>query len=183
MKTNSLKKKRKDQKEKQNLKDTRKSTNRKMRKAEESVKTNIDRIPNVVNVPKNCQHLVGDNDVIYQVPGNGACGPNSAAAHLFSDEIFGPNLRRKMNVFMANHWDKHYKFKTQCSETHPFQRKIRNKIISFTNPEKLKEFLIKSEEAALYMWSDSEDLAVISDMYQIRIKIITSKELMTKTLL
>ena len=163
------------QKEKQNLKDMRKSINKKMRKSEEDLERNMNKLPNVVNVPKNCQKLVGENDVIYKVPGNGACAPNSAAAHLFSDEIFGPKLRRKMNVFMANHWDKHYKFKTQCSEDHPFERKVGDRMISFTNPEKLKEFLLKSEEASLYMWSDSEDLAVISDMYQIRIKIITSK--------
>ena len=31
-----------------------------------------------------------------------------------------------------------------------------------------------SEEAS-YMWSDSEDLAIIADMYQIKIKVITSK--------
>ena len=63
---------------------------------------------NIINVPENCKNLVGENDVIYTVLGNGACGPNSAAAHLFSDEIFGPKLRRKMNIFMAKHWDKHY---------------------------------------------------------------------------
>ena len=32
-----------------------------------------------------------------------------------------------------------------------------------------------SSEDAAFMWSDSEDLAVISDMFQLRIKIITSK--------
>ena len=67
-----------------------------------------------------------------------------------------------------------YKDITQCSPGNPFERKLGNKNIFFTDPEKLVEFLIKSEKAA-YMWTDSEDLAVLSDLYQIKIKIITSQ--------
>ena len=35
------------------------------------------------------------------------------------------------------------------------------------------KYLNESEEAK-YMWTDSEDLAVIANMYQVRIKVITS---------
>ena len=31
------------------------------------------------------------------VPGDVACGPNSASAFLFQDEVFGHKLRRNMN--------------------------------------------------------------------------------------
>ena len=153
---------------KQSKKDLRKSTRKKMKKIKEV------KLPNIKDVPENIKHLVDKDDVIYEVPGNGACGPNSASAFLFSDEVFGPKLRRNMNIFMARHWDKHYQYKSQCSEDSPFIRKMGNKTISFTNTKELKHFLMNSEEAA-YMWSDSEDLAVIADMYQIKIKVITSK--------
>ena len=166
--------KRNKKKEKQNRKDVRKMSNKKSKKGNEKLKANKIEISNIKEVPKNCQHLVGVDDVIYQVPGNGACAPNSAAAHLFSDELFGPKLRRQMNIFMSKLWDRHYKYKTQCSDGHPFIRKIGDSEIRFTNPEELKEFLLKSEDAS-YMWSDSEDLCVISDMFQIRIKVITSR--------
>ena len=46
--------------------------------------------------------------------------------------------------------------------------------MSFTDPKKLVKYLETSEEAG-YMWTDSEDLAVISDMYQVKIKIITTR--------
>ena len=113
--------------------------------------------------------------VLYIVPGDGSCGPSSASAFLFKDEVFGTQLKRKTNKFLARHWESKYKFKSQCSEDSPFVRQVgRGRKVSFTDPEKLKKYLNESEEAD-YMWSDSEDFAVISDMYQVRIKIITSK--------
>ena len=107
------------------------------------------------------------------VPGDGSCGPSSASAFLFEDEVFGGKLRRKMNIFMAKHWTRRYQYKTQCSEKHPFVRKLAGGEVNFTDPLELIKYLISSEKAA-YMRSDIEDLAVISDIYQVRIKIITT---------
>ena len=53
-------------------------------------------------------------------------------------------------------------------------RQLNGQLVEFTNSKDLQKFLMSSEDAA-FMWSDSEDLAVISDMFQLRIKIITSK--------
>ena len=69
---------------------------------------------NIKEVPENCKHLVGEDDVVYEVPGDGPCGPNSGAAHLFEDENEGPKLRLLMNRFMAEHWDSQYKYITKC---------------------------------------------------------------------
>ena len=44
---------------------------------------------------------------------------------------------------------------------------------------KLLKFLKYSKKAA-YMWSDSEDFAILADMYQLKIKIITVKDSMDK---
>ena len=129
---------------------------------------------NLNDMSDNCKHLVNIYDILYVVPGDGCCGPNCAAAFLFHDEVFGPKLRVRMNKFMATHWNNRYKFNTQCSKDHPFVRKLGAGQKSFTDPQKLLKYLMHSKKAA-YMWTDSEDLAVISDMYQIRIKVITSK--------
>ena len=75
---------------------------------------------------------------------------------------------------MANHWTRRYQFLTQCSPGHPFVRKLGGGEVKFTDPEKLVDFL-KNSENADRMWSDSEDLTVISDMYQLEIKVITTK--------
>ena len=90
-------------------------------------------IPNTSPVPDNCIHLVNEGDIVYVVPGDGCCGPNCAAAFLFQDEVFGPKLRRRMNVFQAEHWVKRYQYITQCSKGHPFERKLRGGKVSFTD--------------------------------------------------
>ena len=79
-----------------------------------------------------------------------------------------------MNNFFADHWNDRYKYLTQCSEGNPFIRKVRGEEVKFTDPVDLIKYLKTSKDAE-YMWSDSEDLAILSDMYQIRIKIITTK--------
>ena len=117
---------------------------------------------------------MNEGDLVYAVPGNGCCGPNCAAAFLFHDEVFGAKLRIQMNKFQAKHWNRRYRFITQCSKGHPFVRKLKGGEVKFTEPEKLKKFLENSKKAA-YMWTDSEDLAIISDMFQLKIKIITTK--------
>ena len=81
-------------------------------------------IPNIGNVPDNCKHLVNKDDVLYLVPGDGCCGPNCASAFLFQDEVYGPKLRRMMNIFFAEHWYDRYQYITQCSEENPFIRRL-----------------------------------------------------------
>ena len=163
-------------KEKKQIKQKRKDSNKRKnkrarREAMESTPRKIN--PNIKSIPMNCTHLVNENDVVYTVPGDGACGPSSASIFLFDDESFGPKLRIKMNKFQAEHWEKRYKNITPCSAQTPFVRKLKGGKTNFSDPVKLKRFLKHSRKAA-YMWTDSEDLAVISDLYQVEIKIITT---------
>jgi hypothetical protein len=164
-----------NKKRKQNLKDQRKMINKKVKRVKSLKKDNQDikAIPNIKPIPEHCKHLLLDGDVLYVVPGDGCCGPNSAAAFLFQDEVYGPPLRRQMNKFMAKHWHKRYSLITQCSAKHPFIRKLKQTEIKYTDPKELIKYLDESEEAK-FMWTDSEDLAVIADMFQVRIKVITS---------
>ena len=126
------------------------------------------------SIPENCRHLLKEDDILYTVPGDGCCGPNCAAALLFHDEKFGPQLRRRMNIFFAKHWYNKYQYISQCSPGHPFDRKLGEGRVSFTDPVELIAYLKSSCEAA-YMWPDSEDLAIIADMYKIKIKVVTTK--------
>ena len=88
-------------KRKQQVKDSRKKLNKQNKKKTQTTFENEQKMTNknVKEVPENCKKLVKENDVVYVVPGNGACGPNSAAAFLFQDEIFGPRLCKKKNIF------------------------------------------------------------------------------------
>ena len=164
-----------NKKRKQSLKDQRKIVNKKIKQKVSDTKDNhiLVNNPKIKEIPQNCKHLVEVNDVLYVVPGDGCCGPNCAAAFLFHEEAFGPQLRIKMNQHMVLYWKRRYENLTQCSPESPFERKIGKETVKFTDPEALLEFL--QTDAAAYIWTDSEDLAVLSDMYQIMIKIITSK--------
>lgn len=79
-----------------------------------------------------------------------------------------------MNIFQAEHWIRRYQHITPCSPEHPYERNLRGGKISFKDPKKLLKFLKCSSDAE-YMWTDSEDLAIIADMYQVQIKVITVK--------
>ena len=142
----------------QKRKQVKKIANKKLKKVGSS-SGSIKKAPlhNIKQVPQNCKHLVNEDDVIYVVPGDGSCGPSSAAVFLFNGEVFGPKLRIRMNLFMAKHWYKRYQNVTQCSPGHPFVRKIGDGKIEITEPKNLIKFLKSSNDAA-YMWSDSEDL-------------------------
>ena len=163
-----------NKKRKQKIKDEKKRSKRKKSIIKNDDKPGSD-VPNIKPIPNNIDHLVGDGHKIYMVPGDGSCGPSSASAFLFKDEVFGPKLRRNMNKFMAKHWGKKYQYKTQCSDGHPFVRKIGvGGQVSFSDPKELIKYLENSEESG-YMWTDSEDLSIIADMYQVKIKVITTK--------
>ena len=165
-----------NKKRKQSLKDLRKANNKKNKKNENTLKkaNNPKNVPNIREIPNNCRKHVKEDDVMYVVPGNGACAANSAAALLFGDEVFGPKLRSRMNQHLAKFFYTRYQNITQCSPGHPFVRKLAGGEVSFTNPEELISFLTKSTDAEL-VWCDSEDLSVIADFYQIKTQIITRK--------
>ena len=136
----------KNKKRKQDLKDLRKVLNKKSKKNKDMSKRNneLKPIPNIKDIPHNCKHLV--KAVLYVVPGDGCCGPNCAAALLFQDEIFGPELRRRMNLFMAKYWNTRYRYITQYSPGNHFVRfGLRGKNISHTYPQDLLDFLTNSK--------------------------------------
>ena len=87
---------------KQKIKDFKKKRNKNVsaKKFPDELKNMI---PNIQHVPKNCSHLVNEDDLVYLVPGDGCCAPNCAAAFLFLDEVYGPNLRKNI-CYVTFHW-------------------------------------------------------------------------------
>ena len=97
-KENDIEKQRKEKRlMKQKSKNLRRSVKKRKKQVEADVSEIMGDVPNVKEVPQTVKHLVKQGDVVYQVPGNGACFPNSAAAFFFHDEVFGPKLRKRMN--------------------------------------------------------------------------------------
>ena len=83
-----------NKKRKQSIKDLRKVVNKKCKKNEDMSKRNNETnpIPNIKDIPK-------AGDVLHVVPGDGSCVPNCATSYLFHNEVFSPELRRRMIFF------------------------------------------------------------------------------------
>ena len=128
--------------------------------------------PNVTELPLNVKHLVDEGDLQFLVPPDGACAPNAGAAHFFKDPKFGPKFRMIMNNFIADKW-----FYYQQKISFPYTRKIgvKGDFVRFEigEEQKFRQFL-RTKRAA-YLWSDNEDLHVMSNLYQIQIMVITTK--------
>ena len=119
------------------------------------------------------EDIVGKYEIVYNVPGDGLCAINAAAAHIFEDESLGPTLRREMNKHIAKNQSYYINKGYFADVDSPFERKIGNgPDIKFHENGALYEWLDNSTEA-LFMWSDSVDLLVIANMYKVDIKVIT----------
>ena len=126
--------------------------------------------PYLKNLPDNCKELVGDDCVLFPVKGDGACGPNCAAAWIHQDPSLGPYLARNINVHFIKNWDY---WKNVI--TFPFIREVGNgKLVKCENEEELFNFLLNSGDSA-YMWRGHEDFSAVCSTYQLKIKIITIK--------
>ena len=58
-------------------------------------------LKNIKPVPAVCRPHLNEDDKLLEVPGDGACGPNCAAAHIYGDPNAGKDLRREMNAHIA----------------------------------------------------------------------------------
>ena len=137
-----------------------------------SVKKRKMRHENVSEIPTNIKHLVEAESLQFLVPPDGACAMNAGAAHCFRDPKYGPQLRMVLNNHLADRWSI---YKDRVS--FPYERKVgvEGKFVRFESGEEEKfcEFL-RSKESA-YLWSDHLDLQLLCNLYQMQIKIITTK--------
>ena len=119
------------------------------------------------------EEIIGKNNIVYKIPGDGLCAINATSAHIFEDESLGPTLRREMNKHIVKN-QSYYINKGYCASINiPFERKIGNgPCVKFHDNDALYNWLDTSKKA-IFMWSNSEDLLVIANMYKVDIKVIT----------
>ena len=124
--------------------------------------------PYLRKLPNHVEQIVGDDHVLFPIEGDGACGPRTFAAWIFQDPTLGPYLARNINshfVQFWTYWKNVFSF--------PFVREVGNGgTIRCESEEELLDFFTTAHEGA-YMWRGHEDFAVISNTYQLSIKIIT----------
>ena len=127
---------------------------------------------NVTEIPKNLKHLVNDGDLQLVVEADGACAANSAAGHLFFDPNSGPKLREDMNKHIVEHWA-FYKDKVPFPYVRPVG--VRGEKVSFKEGEEEKFIQFLKTDKARFLWSDTEELQVIANLYQVKIKVIKTE--------
>ena len=127
--------------------------------------------PNVMSLPENIRGLVNKGDLMFIIPGDGACAPNSGAAHIFQDPKYGPQFRMLMNNHVADNFSYY-----RDLISFPYKRKVgvKGDSVNFETEEQFCQFLRTSRSA--YLWSDCEDLKVMANLYQMQIKVIKIKD-------
>ena len=126
--------------------------------------------PFIKELPDVCRKIPGEGFCLYPVKGDGSCGPRCAAAWIFHDQSLGPYLARNINMDFVQNWEFWEPF-----FTFPFVRQMGNgKSTKCENKEELFDFLMNSSKGA-YMWRGHEDFLVISNVFQVRIKLITMR--------
>ena len=153
-------------------KSVKKSLKKKKKKEETKNQTSMgNELPtNLANIPENIKHLVGEDDMIVRVEPDGACGLNSAAGHIFEDPEQGSQFRHVINVHMVDRWD-YYNQKI----VFPYRRQI-GASGDWVHFQAALEFLnfLRNDKNAAFLWTDSEEIHAIANLYQINIKIITT---------
>ena len=127
-------------------------------------------------IPSRCKHLVNKDSYLFSVPGNGNCGPNCCAAHLFGDSRMGTELRKRMNTHIIEYHE-YYKDKGYwCDSDSPFVREVGGgkDPVNFKDPKDLFNFLASEESS--HMYSDSEDFLVLANMFNMHINIIRDEK-------
>ena len=127
--------------------------------------------PNIRPVPENVKNLVKSDDVMLCVKPDGACGFNSTAGYILEDPDQGPKLRRVINRHLCDRWE-NYKDKYSF----PYSRQIgaQGDWVYFENSKEFLDYL-KNDSKADFLWTDSQELHVVANLYQVDIKIITTK--------
>ena len=140
------------------------------KKGKKEVAEKITLKPYLKELPNAIKNIIGDDYFLYPVAGDGACALRSIAGWIFQDPSLGPYLGRNVNEHFVKNW--HY---WESFFTFPCKRSIGlggSKV--FKNSGELFEFLRSAVDGA-FMWRDHQDLAAISNIFKVKIKIITVK--------
>ena len=174
--------KKREREEEEQLQRTHKSEEIKMskkkpsrRKKRKSLNENIENTPlpaGLKNVPDNIKHLTNSDDLVLSIVPDGACLPRAGAAQLFEDQDEGIRFRSVINTHMADRW-----FSYSEKIAFPYKRElgVNGQYVEFQTAQEYLEFLQKNPKDTKFLWSDTEELIAIFNLYQIDINIIETK--------
>ena len=152
---------------------TKNTSKRKYRKKvsteKESFPVNHEKWPKgVEEIDPKFHHMVGDTNIKYPGPMNGNCQGASKAALLFQDPSKGPELSAAENEYLITHWEY---FKDFIVFPHTI-KVLGGTNITFENEQSFHKYLWENPESN-YMWGDHQQLQITSNMYNVKINILT----------
>ena len=109
----------------------------------------------------------------YKALGNGACLTNCVAFHLSGEEKKGGEVKKIVNHHIADNWDNFYENKIGLPYIETVVVGANTKEVVKNTKEEMLEFL-RSDEA-LTVYSNSQELLAISNLFNININVFTYK--------
>ena len=122
-------------------------------------------------IPENLKKHFPEDHVLLGIKPDGACGVTCGAVHLFAQQNGGVEFRRHINKHIVAHWD-YYRNKINF----PYKRQVgvSGHFAEFNDPTEFQNFLLSS--ASDFLWSDSEEIQAICNMYQLRATVVKTPE-------
>ena len=123
----------------------------------------------VTEIPFEMEDLIDGDCQVLVVPSDGVCAVNAVAAHVFNDAKLGPEVNTIKHKHVVDNWQ-FYKDKFWF----PFKRKVgvKGAEVEFAEGEDEKFLQFLQSEDSKFLWSDSNDLQALCNMYQVNIKVI-----------
>ena len=109
---------------------------------------------------------------MYKTLGNGRCLENAVAVHL-ENEDDGEKVKKLVNNHIADNWVNYYQNKV----TLPYSETVGVGEKAHTVEKKTKEEMLKflRSEESLLVYSNSQELLAVANLFQVKIHIFTYK--------
>ena len=105
---------------------------------------------------------------------NGACLDESVAVHVYEDENEATKVKKRINTHVAENWDSFYQYKIPLPYIETVGVGAHSKTIVKNTREEMLRFLRGEEDDdALMVYSNSQQLLAIANLFNIRINVFT----------
>ena len=109
----------------------------------------------------------------FEADPNGACLDNCVSVHVYEDEDEGPKVKKRVNNHVADNWDNYYQDKIPLPYIETVGVGVHARVIRKDTKQEMLEFL-RSEEA-LMVYSNSQQLLAIANLFNMNISVFTYK--------
>ena len=102
--------------------------------------------------------------------------PSSGAAHVFQDLSYGPKFRKSLNKHIDENWS-YYKEKISFPYKRVVGVGVNHKTVEFGEHQRKEYLEFLRSDASAYLWADKEEFQAMANIYQMKIKTITIKDI------